>query len=249
MHTIWAEKALLPQGWATNVRIDVGADGRIRKVVRNAREDGVQVGLLLPAPVNAHSHAFQRAMAGLTETRGPDVSDSFWTWRKLMYRFLDRITPEQVEAIAALVQMEMLEAGYAASVEFHYLHHQADGAHYDNMAEMSDRVAAAASDSGIGLCLAPVLYQFGGCDGRGLGAGQRRFGNDLDSFFRLHETAAKGLSHLPADTGLAVAPHSLRAVGAKVEAIRISFKLVRPNPIPFSPKYLTTASSGNARTA
>ena len=126
MFRIWAENALLPTGWARDVRVGVGDDGVIAAV-----ETGMQAGagdhragVLLPAPANAHSHAFQRAMAGLTEKRGPDPSDSFWTWRQLMFRFLDRLTPDHVEAIAAFVQMEMLEAGYAANVEFHYLHHR-----------------------------------------------------------------------------------------------------------------------------
>ena len=151
-------------------------------------------------------------MAGLTERRGPDPSDSFWTWRRLMYRFLDRLTPEHVEAIAGLVQMEMLEAGYATNVEFHYLHHQPGGAPYANPAEMAGRIAAAAAETGIGLTLLPVHYQFGGCDRRPLGPGQDRFGTDPDVFARLHAASGDALKGLPADTRLGVAPHSLRAV-------------------------------------
>lgn len=210
---MWAKEALLPGGWAQDVRIDIGADGQIAAVSENVPEAGHRVGRLLPAPVNAHSHAFQRAMAGLTEARGPSSSDSFWTWRQLMFRFLDQLTPEHVEAITALVQMEMLEAGYATNVEFHYLHHQPSGMPYDSLSEMSDRVAAAAAQTGIGLCLLPVHYEFGGCDGRMLTAGQIRFGNDLERFQTLHDNAAKAVAQLPADAHIGVAPHSLRAVG------------------------------------
>ncbi|PVZ48325.1 formimidoylglutamate deiminase [Thalassobacter stenotrophicus] len=213
MKTIWAKTALLPTGWASDVRVDVGDDGRIVDVQNGAAFVGTAADMLLPAPVNVHSHAFQRAMAGLTERRGPNPNDSFWTWRQLMFRFLDRLTPEHVEAITAFVQMEMLEAGYATNAEFHYLHHRPGGARYDNIAEMSERVAAAAAQSGIGLCLLPVHYEFGGCDERGLAAGQIRFGNDLDRFLTLREHAISALTTLPEDTSHGVAPHSLRAVG------------------------------------
>lgn len=213
MQSIWAETALLPSGWASNVRVDIDADGRISKVQTDAPQLGTRVPMLLPAPVNVHSHAFQRAMAGLTEKRGPDPSDSFWTWRQLMFRFLDRLTPKHIEAITAFVQMEMLEAGYGASVEFHYLHHQPGGVLYDDIAETSERVIAAADQTGMGLCLLPVHYQYGGCDQRALGAGQIRFGNDFDQFQRLHDAASAHLKSTSADCTIGVAPHSLRAVG------------------------------------
>ncbi len=151
-------------------------------------------------------------MAGLTESRGPDPRDSFWTWRQLMYRFLEQLTPGDVQAIAAFVQMEMAEAGYAAVAEFHYLHHGQGGQPYDDLAEMSGRIAAAAAQTGLGLTLLPVLYQYGGCDRRALGPGQNRFGNDPDRFARLLDAAELCLRGLPADTVLGVAPHSLRAV-------------------------------------
>ncbi|WP_121062263.1 formimidoylglutamate deiminase [Chachezhania antarctica] len=210
MQKIRAGQALLPTGWAQDVCVTVD-DGRIVAVEPGGAGDAL-VDVLLPAPANLHSHAFQRAMAGLTEARGPDASDSFWTWRRLMFRFLDRMTPDQVEAIAAFVQMEMLEAGFGASVEFHYLHHQTDGTPYDNPSEMAERIAAAAGTSGIGLTLLPVLYEHGGCDGRALSPGQVRFGSDLDLYAKIVEGAGASLSALPADTRLGVAPHSLRAV-------------------------------------
>ncbi|MFU8881671.1 MAG: formimidoylglutamate deiminase [Rhodobacterales bacterium] len=213
MGRIWAERALLASGWASNVAVNL-EDGRIAELHLEAqpKPDDTRVGALLPAPTNLHSHAFQRAMAGLTERRGPDPRDSFWTWRQLMFRFLDQLTPDDVQAIAAFVQMQMLEAGYGAVAEFHYLHHAPGGQIYDNLSEMSDRIVAAAAQTGIGLTLLPVLYQFGGCDKRPLGPGQIRFGNDPARFARLLDGAEAALSALPADARIGVAPHSLRAV-------------------------------------
>ncbi|AXC49022.1 formimidoylglutamate deiminase [Paracoccus suum] len=213
---IWAARALLPGGWADGVSLRVEPDGRIGQIATGtmASAGAQQVETLLPAPTNLHSHAFQRAMAGLTERRGRDPRDSFWTWRQLMYRFLDQLTPDDVEAIAAFVQMEMAEAGYGASVEFHYLHHDQGGRPYTDLAEMSARIAAAAQTSGLGLTLLPVLYQRGGMDGRALIAGQDRFGNDLDCYARLVQGAADAVAALSADSRTGVAPHSLRAVDA-----------------------------------
>ncbi|SOE18285.1 formimidoylglutamate deiminase [Hoeflea halophila] len=215
MTIVWAEKALLESGWAENVRMEINADGLIKTIETNAQAEGHRTGILLPAPANCHSHAFQRAMAGLTEKRGPDASDSFWTWRQLMFRFLDRLTPEHVEAIAAFVQMEMLEAGYSANVEFHYLHHQPGGVPYSNIAEMAERIAAASATTGMGLTLLPVHYQYGGCDKRALGPGQIRFGNTLDSYAELHSKSAEALTPLPSDSRIGVAPHSLRAIASE----------------------------------
>ncbi|MES0812195.1 formimidoylglutamate deiminase [Roseibium sp. SCPC15] len=210
--TVFAGKALLPEGWAKNVAVTFDEKGVITSVRQGAEPEGVQAGTLLPAPVNLHSHAFQRAMAGMSERRGAEARDSFWTWRQIMFRFLDALTPDDVEAIAAFVQMEMLEAGYSAVGEFHYLHHQAGGATYDNLAEMSERIVAAAQETGIGLTHLPVFYQYGGCDRRPLAPGQIRFGNDFDRFQKLHELASKAIQSLPSDAVIGVAPHSLRAV-------------------------------------
>ncbi len=212
MKSLWAEQALTAQGWQRNVSMKIGSDGQIAEIRADCEPAGQQFGVLLPAPANSHSHAFQRAMAGLTEKRGANPIDSFWTWRTLMYKFLDQISPEQVEAIAALVQMEMLEAGFATNVEFHYLHHSADGTPFSKLSEMADRVAAAAASTGIGLTMLPVQYQYGGCDKRPLGAGQKRFGNDPERYSRLVDEIRTTLKQLPADTNLGVAPHSLRAV-------------------------------------
>ncbi|NSX56148.1 formimidoylglutamate deiminase [Parasulfitobacter algicola] len=214
MAVIWAKQALLPTGWSQDVMVSIFDDGKIDSVQSGIDPSGQCVDILMPAPVNAHSHAFQRSMAGLTEHRGSDPNDSFWSWRKLMFRFLDQLTPDQVQAVSAFVQMQMLQAGYATNVEFHYLHHQPDGMPYDNLAEMSERIIAAADQSGIGLTLLPVHYQFGGCDGRPLAEGQRRFGNNPDQFGKLCDLVQKSLLQLPGDAMFGVAPHSLRAVNA-----------------------------------
>lgn len=229
MQTIWAEHALIGEDWREAVLVRIGPDGFITAVEDGVKAQGERTGLLLPAPVNLHSHAFQRAMAGMTETRGPDPRDTFWTWRALMFQFLDRLDPDDVEAIAAFVQMEMLEAGFCAVAEFHYLHHQPGGVPYGDLAEMSKAIAAAAATTGIGLTLLPVLYQHGGCDGRPLGPGQIRFGNDIDRFARLHEQAAIALKCLPADARMGVAPHSLRAAGQ--QDITRAITLVPDGPI------------------
>jgi formimidoylglutamate deiminase len=186
-------------------------EGRIATVTADAAPEGERRGVLLPAPANVHSHAFQRAMAGLTERKGASA-DSFWTWRQLMFRFLDRLSPDQVEAIAAFVQMEMMEAGFGASVEFHYLHHQPGGAPYPRLGEMAERIAAASATTGMGLTLLPVHYQHGGLDRRPLGAGQVRFGTDPGLYLRLLAESRAALRPLPPDADLGVAPHSLRAV-------------------------------------
>jgi len=230
MTKLHAKQVLLPDGWTQDVTVEIDETGRIAGVLETApAAPDHQVDILLPAPVNAHSHAFQRAMAGLTERRGPNPNDTFWTWRQLMFRFLDRLTPQHVETIAAFVQMEMLEAGYATNVEFHYLHHQPGGVPYDNLAEMSERIVAAAKRSGIALTLLPVHYQFGGCDQRPLGEGQIRFGNDIDRFARLLEDAGSVVKDLAPDSNIGIAPHSLRAVGA--DGLKALMRLGTNGPI------------------
>ena len=209
---LWAEQALTADGWHCDVRIELGTDGRIAAVESGCPAAGHRVGVLVPAPANLHSHAFQRAMAGLTERRGPDPRDSFWTWRRLMYRFLERLGPDEIESIAAFAQMQMLEAGFAAVAEFHYVHHQPDGASYDRLSELSNRIVAAASETGIGLTLLPALYQHGGCGGLPLQAAQLRFGNSPERFARLREEADAAVRALDADARTGVAIHSLRAV-------------------------------------
>ena len=202
-----AKTALLPEGWAKDVRIRV-EDGRIAEVTVGVPGPGH--GVILPAPVNLHSHTFQRAMAGLTEGRTAG-QDSFWTWRTLMYRFLERLSPEDVQAIAAQAMVEMAEAGFVAVCEFHYLHHPVGGGTYAGPAEMSGRIVQASVETGLGLTHLPVIYEQGGVDGRALAGGQLRFGSSPEVYARILDGAATSLKGLP-DAALGVAPHSLRAV-------------------------------------
>ncbi len=216
---LFAERALLPEGWAQGVAFEIGADGCFSEVTANAAPEGCSraAGPVLPGMPNLHSHAFQRAMAGLAERRGPG-EDSFWTWREVMYRFVQALTPEQVNAIAAQLYVEMLKSGYTAVGEFHYLHHAPDGAPYGDLAEMSQQVIAAADLAGIGITLLPVLYGFGGFGGKAVGSGQRRFLNDPDRYLRLVESLVERRRRRTDAAGqlqIGVAPHSLRAVTPK----------------------------------
>ena len=208
---IFAKNALLQNGWAKNVRLTVDL-GLIASVISNASPvaEDVSVDTLLPALSNLHSHSFQRAMAGMTEYRATG-RDSFWTWRELMYRFVNCITPDQMQAIATLVFMEMLEAGYAAVGEFHYVHHQKGGTPYDDIAELSNQIYAAAKNTGVGLTHLPVLYTYGGAGKAPMAESQLRFGNSVDQYLQLRDRTREGLKHLPPDARLGMAPHSLRA--------------------------------------
>jgi formiminoglutamate deiminase len=209
-HSLWFASALLPAGWAEGVRTHI-ADGRIQRIEPNtqAAPEDERFAIGIAAAGNVHSHAFQRGIAGLTEHRAG--SDNFWSWRDAMYGFVQKLTPEQFEAIAALAYMEMLESGITRVGEFHYLHHAPDGAPYANVAEHAERLCAAASATGIGLTLLPVLYAHGGIGGQPAAESQRRFVNSLDSFERLLEACGRCIAQL--DFGvLGVAAHSLRAV-------------------------------------
>jgi formiminoglutamate deiminase len=206
--------AYLPTGWARNVRVTI-AQGRIAQIdtdVAALPGDDCH-SIALPGLGNLHSHAFQRGMAGLAERRGqnPDAAeDSFWTWREVMYRFVERMGPDDLAAIAALAYIEMLETGFTRVGEFHYVHHDTAGHAYANPAAMSAAIAQAAAETGIALTLLPVFYAHGGFGGQAPSAGQRRFLHDLDGFARLREHAAQALTALP-DAVLGLAPHSLRA--------------------------------------
>jgi formimidoylglutamate deiminase len=228
MRRLILDHALLPDGWAENVGIDIDG-GMILAVHANASADGREriAGIALPGLPNLHSHTFQRGMAGLAETRGPE-GDSFWTWRQVMYRFLGSLTPDDVEAIAAFAMMEMLEGGFTALAEFHYLHRDVDGRPYADIAELSHRIAAAAQETGMGLTLLPVFYAQGGFGGVAPTEGQRRFINDVDSYARLLEGARKAVAELD-DAVIGVAPHSLRAVTP--ESLRDVVPLAGGGPI------------------
>jgi formiminoglutamate deiminase len=209
MPTLWFERALLPDGWAEQVRIAV--DGATISAIATgvAPESRDQRhGAALPGLCNVHSHGFQRGMAGLSERRGrPD--DDFWSWREVMYRFLDRLTPDDIETITAQAYVEMLEGGFTRVGEFHYLHNDVDGARYTDPAETAGAIVTAVEATGIGLTLLPVFYAHADFGGAPPAPGQRRFISDVDGFARLVEASR---AKLPADASLGIAPHSLRAV-------------------------------------
>lgn len=210
--TLFAPVALLSDGWAEQVLIEVGDDGSITKVATGAPPPaGAEFcrGPVVPGMPNLHSHAFQRAMAGLAEV-ALNPEDSFWTWRDLMYRLVGRLTPEQVEDIARYLYIDMLKGGYTSVAEFHYLHHDRDGRPYADPAEMSRRVLSAAERVGIGITLLPVLYAHGGFGGKEPNEGQRRFINTPDAYLKLQEILARDCTG--PDRKLGFCFHSLRAV-------------------------------------
>lgn len=202
-------QALLPTGWADDVRLDV-TDGIITGVETGvAPPPGHRLLAALPGQVNLHSHAFQRAMAGLTERRGSDA-DSFWTWRQVMYEFVDGMTPQACRSVAELAYIEMLESGFTRVAEFHYLHHDQAGIPYADPAEMGAQIVEAARATGIDLTLLPVFYRHANFGGVAPTHGQRRFISDLDGFARLIEASEHHVGTLP-QAGIGLAPHSLRA--------------------------------------
>lgn len=212
MPAFFASSALLAEGWAQNVRLDICAAGNLQKITVGGSAEGATrlSGPVLPGMPNLHSHAFQRAMAGLTELAG-NPNDSFWTWRDVMYRLVERLDPEQIEVVARQLYIEMLKCGYTSVAEFHYVHHASNGQAYADPAELALRVSSAARDAGIGLTLLPVLYSHSGFGGQPPNQGQRRFINSTDSYLRLVERLRPLLAEQPAQqVGLCF--HSLRAV-------------------------------------
>ena len=211
MTSLWFEWTLLSSGWAPRTRV-IGAAGKISAIEAGveARATDERHGVGLPGLGNLHSHAFQRGLAGLTERRGPD-HDDFWTWRELMYQFVERVRPEDLEALTALAYADMLEGGFTHVGEFHYLHHDRDGRPFADPGELATRIAAAAAATGIGLTLLPSFYAHSGFGGREPTPRQQRFINDTQTFARILESSRRAVRCVPGGkTG--VAPHSLRAV-------------------------------------
>lgn len=198
-------------GWIENARIGI-LDGLCETLETNTepRPEDERHAVAFPGVPNLHSHAFQRGMAGMTERRGP-TNDSFWTWREIMYRFVDALTPDDLRDIAAMAYVEMLETGFTRVGEFHYLHRDAAGQAFDDPARMGAAIIEAAAGTGIALSLLPVFYAHAGFGGTAPGIGQRRFVHDIDGFARLHERARTLADALP-DAVVGIAPHSLRAV-------------------------------------
>ncbi|MCG2626148.1 formimidoylglutamate deiminase [Bradyrhizobium sp. WYCCWR 13023] len=203
--------ALLPSGWANDVQVVItaGAIAAVTPDVAPAADDERHA-IALPGLASLHSHAFQRGMAGLAELRS-DSTDTFWTWRETMYRFALAMTPDDVAAVATLLYVEMLEQGFTRVGEFHYLHHDRDGAHYSDIGEMAAQIAQAAEASSIGLTLLPSFYAHGSFGGAASHDGQRRFINSVDQFAALMAASRKAIATLPG-ANIGIAPHSLRAV-------------------------------------
>ncbi|SMH62145.1 formimidoylglutamate deiminase [Azospirillum agricola] len=213
MSNLFFASALLPRGWAEDVLVRLDGRGRIAAIETGAPcPPGAErfAGAAVAGIANLHSHAHQRAIAGLGESSG-DGSDSFWSWREVMYRALDRMDPDDFEAVAAQLYVETLKAGFTAVAEFHYLHHDRDGRPYADPAETSHRAVAAARAAGLPITLLPVLYNASGFGGAAPTAGQRRFIHDGDGFQRLTERLRAAYGDAD-DVRLGIAPHSLRAV-------------------------------------
>ena len=208
--TLFANHALLPEGWASDVLLQWNDQGQWQTIQTGRAPDPLvprAAGPVLPGMPNLHSHAFQRALAGLTEYRS-HAQDSFWSWRTLMYRFAAQLGPAQLEAIATGLYVDMLEAGFTSVCEFHYLHHDAQGQAYADPAEMSARIFAAAEETGISLTHLPVFYAHGGFGPQPAGDGQRRFLHGIDAFAALVQSC--DAMARPQDR-VGLAPHSLRA--------------------------------------
>jgi formimidoylglutamate deiminase len=215
------QTALVDDQWQNNVVISVGEEGVIESIDCDVEGIGFEQLVALPGMVNVHSHAFQRAFAGLSEYRTAS-QDSFWTWRKRMYEFVGRLSPDEVYEIAKQLYLEMLAAGYTWVGEFHYLHNEIGGDTYSKIGEMSDAIFRAAGETGIGLCHLPVLYQRGGFDDEPVSNGQNRFVLNDDSFCELVEYCQSTYGDTRnTEHGLAI--HSLRAVGSKSALSTIEF--------------------------
>ena len=212
-------------GWQPNASIAVGTDGLLASANEEAAKPLGE--WVLPGMPNLHSHAFQRAMAGLAERRGR-ADDSFWSWRETMYGFAAAISPESLQAIAAQLYVEMLKAGYTQVCEFHYLHHQPDGSSYAQPEAMSLALIEAAREAGIALTLLPVLYVSGGFDGRALAPRQRRFGHTVDGYLRLLESLR---AYENDDLRVGMALHSLRAVPADAVTHVLASKVAQNGPV------------------
>ena len=208
---LWAPSAWLPGGWQQGVLLDAGSDGTWSHIVAGILEPPPQAerlaGPALPGLVNGHSHAFQRAFAGLAERRERE-EDDFWSWREHLYRVALRIEPPQLQAIAAQLYLELLRVGYTHVCEFHYLQHRPDGSLYQDPLEMSWALALASSEAGVPVTLLPVLYERAGFDQPTLAPAQRRFRADADQVWAMQVAVA---SRRAVGVRAGIAVHSLRA--------------------------------------
>jgi formimidoylglutamate deiminase len=217
--SFWLEKAWLADGWCADVRLQIDPTGEIVSVSTGSLQSGDEAvsGAIIPGLPNLHSHAFQRACAGLTEHRhsdSPGSQDSFWTWREVLHSFVTRLGPDDQGAIACQLYLEMLKSGYTAVGEFHYLHKDPSGAAYADPAEMSRRLIIAAEQVGIGMTLLPVLYSVGGYRGVEINAGQRRYVLEVEKFIDQVSTL-EGIATGNPSLRIGIAPHSVRQVPAE----------------------------------
>ena len=222
------DKALTADGWQSDVQATV-TDGRFSALSSGVNPDpaAMRHAIAIPGLPNLHSHAFQRAMSGLAERRGPGA-DSFWSWREVMYRFALSMTPDDVEAVATQAYAEMLEGGFTRVGEFHYLHHDKNGAPYADLCELASRVASASSDTGLQLTLLPVFYAHSGFGGKAPGEAQRRFIHSVDTFSALYAGCETIIGRMDG-ANLGIAPHSLRA--AIPDQLQCILLLAKDGPI------------------
>ena len=228
---IYCRRALLADGWKEHVVLGISASGLIESLGTGTQSEadlGLQ-GTVIPGMPNLHSHGFQRMMAGMTGAHRQDA-DSFWGWREAMYQLANKVTPEQVEDCMAWVFAEMLTAGYTSCAEFHYLHHQPGGTPYEQRAEISLRVLAAANTAGLGLTLLPVLYCASGFGQHSTSDSQARFSNSLDGFLGLVQDCTQAVRG-QALHRVGIAPHSLRAVPAAILALLVDCVADKDMPI------------------
>lgn len=204
--------ALLPSGWQKDVVVTIDSQGLIKAVESGSSDTTLAAvkGFAIPAVPNVHSHAHQRLMAGLAEVAGPGA-DSFWTWREVMYGFALKLSPEDLQAVAAQLYVETLKSGSTVIGEFQYLHHQPDGTPYAEPAELTLRCLAAAEEAGIAITLLPTLYAYGGFGGQVAAPGQRRFINGAERYLKMLASLQKAIDEKPMHR-LGISPHSLRAV-------------------------------------
>jgi len=217
MKSYFFKHLLQKDSWKSNVRIDIDEKGKITNLTENSDSNHTEIieGFTLPGFQNAHSHAFQYAMAGLAEVH--DVShnaDDFWSWREAMYKLALQVSPEQMESIATMLYSEMVRHGYTNVAEFHYVHHQKNGEAYENLAEMGSRMISAAKTAGINITLVPIFYQKGGF-GQSPNDRQRRFiSKDIDTYLKLLEASKEACkTYDGANIGIGI--HSMRGVEPK----------------------------------
>ena len=207
---LFANKILLADGWAAEQTLTI-EQGVITDITQGYVAGAERAkGVVIPGMVNCHSHAFQRAFAGFSE-QGSEGKDSFWTWRSIMYKFLEQLSSEDAEVIATQLYIEMLKMGYTRVAEFHYLHHDINGENHANLSAMAQAIFSAAKQSGIGLTLLPVLYRFSGFGAQLPNTGQKRFINSVEQFNSLVSDCFE-IANSQTNSNVGIAPHSLRAV-------------------------------------